>query len=383
VTGITVNDGNSGGNYVVGYVDNTTSTITAANLFVTGQTAGAKIYDGSPTAHLSGGSLSGIIEGDTVSLTQAGAFTSQHAGTGIAVTAADSLGGPSASDYMITQPTGLSANITPAHLGVNGTMVGNKVYDGTTAAPLTGGTLSGVIGGDNVLLNQAGRFASRHAGSAIEVAAADSIDGPNANDYTITQPVGLAGTITPATLSVNGTTIGNKIENGTASAPLMGGRLVGVVAGDAVSLDQAGIFASTNAGSGIAVTATDSLSGASAGDYNITQPMGLTGTILPASSNSPGTPDAPVSLALNARNQLESIFAAPQFGAVSQLARTSSSFDELSTGAENASARAESSALEYENVAAIAVSTTLGATGTLRIVNGGLRLPGNLASDDE
>jgi hypothetical protein len=41
--------------------------------------------------------------------------------------------------------------------------------------------------------------------------------------------------------------------------------LVGVIGGDTVTLTQAGTFASKNVGTGIAVTANDSIGGASAG----------------------------------------------------------------------------------------------------------------------
>jgi hypothetical protein len=65
---------------------------------------------------------------------------------------------------------------------------------------------------------------------------------------------------------------------------LTGGSLSGVIAGDAptLTLTQAGSFDSKNVGIGIGVTASDSLGGASAGNYTLTEPLGLVANITPA-----------------------------------------------------------------------------------------------------
>ncbi|HUW29017.1 MAG TPA: GLUG motif-containing protein [Sulfuriferula sp.] len=111
-TGVTLTDGNSGGNYNVAYADNTASTITPKALTVAGETALDKVYDGTTSATLAGGALAGVISGDEVSLIEAGLFATPNVGNGIAVAAVDSLGGSSAGNYAVTQPTGLTADIT-------------------------------------------------------------------------------------------------------------------------------------------------------------------------------------------------------------------------------------------------------------------------------
>ena len=382
-----------------------TGTITPASLTVTGTTVANSVYNGTTAASLTGGSLVGVIGGDTVTLAQAGSFVSKNAGTGIAVAATDTLSGASASDYSITQPVGLTGTITPASLTVTGTTVANSVYNGTTAASLTGGSLVGVIGGDTVTLAQAGSFVSKNAGTGIAVAATDTLSGASASDYSITQPVGLTGTITPDYLSVTGTTVGSKVYNGTSSAPLTGGTLVGVVPGDSVTLVQTGTFASTNAGSGIAVTVTDSLSGANAGDYSITEPTGLRGTISPATP-APAAQSPLVRVAQAASTQVQSSFASPQLGSSPQAINawptivainvpggeaTASSATDISAGSngsssnEGASTTGDASTAPPENqkVVAVNVSMKIGATGTLTIESGGLRLPSNLTVDNQ
>jgi phosphotransferase system IIA component len=113
-----------------------------------------------------------VIGGDTVTLTQSGSFASKNAGTGIAVSVTDSLGGASAGDYTLIEPTGVTGTITPATLTVSGTTAGSKVYNGNTIAALTSGSLVGLIGGDTVTLTQAGSFASKNVGTGIAVTAA-------------------------------------------------------------------------------------------------------------------------------------------------------------------------------------------------------------------
>ena len=355
-----------------------TLTINPAMLTVTGTTVGSKVYNDTTAASLTGGSLVGVIGDDTVTLTQGGNFASKNVGAGIAVTAVDGLGGAEASDYTIVEPTGLSGTITPAMLMVSGTTVGSKAYNGTTAASLTGGSLVGVIGDDTVTLTQGGDFASRNAGTGIAVTAVDGLGGADASDYTIVEPSGLSGTIVPATLMVSGTTVGSKVYNGTAAAPLAGGTLVGVVSGDTVTLNQSGLFASTSVGTGIAVTATDTLSGASADDYSIAEPTGLTGSILPAASPPSGPSDL-VLAALNARTQIVENFIYPQLGANPQVINPSSTIAVLATSADGPSDGATGS----QQAIAVNVSMKIGATGTLKIENGGLRLPSNLVMGND
>ena len=172
---------------------------------------------------------------------------------------------------------------------------------------------------------------------------------------------------TPATLTVNGTSVGTKVYDGTTAATLTGGMLIGVISGDAVSLSQSGTFASANIGTDIAVTATDSLIGANASNYSIVEPSGLTGSIVPASGSSGSsiTAPAPVAAAINTRTQIEQNLLYPQLGAVPQEIDASSTIQ------------------TSQQATTVNVSMKIGATGTLSIESGGLRLPDNLVIGNE
>ncbi len=96
--------------------------------------------------------------------------------------------------------------IQRANVTISGIAAQDKVYDGTAAAALTGGTLSGVAEGDNVQLDMTGvtaKFADKHAGTnkAVAVTGSFRLTGEDAYKYTLTQPtsaeLGLTASITP------------------------------------------------------------------------------------------------------------------------------------------------------------------------------------------
>ena len=99
-----------------------------------------------------------MVAGDDVSLDSSGAnsaFGDADVGTDKPVGCNGfTLSGADASNYTLTvSPT--TADITPKPITGSCT-VANKVYDGTTAATITGSSLNGVVAGDSVTLNTSG-----------------------------------------------------------------------------------------------------------------------------------------------------------------------------------------------------------------------------------
>lgn len=317
--------GSAAGNYTLVQPTTLTGTISQAPLTVGGLTVLTKTYDGTNAASLTGSATllaasgnaisGGIYSGDVgnVSLTTpltSGVFASANASTSAqAVTVSDSLTGSAAANYRFVVPTSLTGVITQAPLQVIGSTVASKSYDGTTLATLSNGTLAagsgntiggtGLYGGVALTLTQSGNFASANAsGIAQSVVAADSISGPGVSNYVLLQPSGLSAVISPANLTVTGTTVLSKTYNGSNVATLSGGTLApglgntiggtGVYSADAsgVTLTTAssGTFASANASTSpqaVAVADGLSLSGSALGNYVLVQPV-LTGSISPA-----------------------------------------------------------------------------------------------------
>ncbi len=87
-----------------------TQVVQAKALTIPDAVAQGKLYDGT-TAAVIAGTLSGVVSGDTVTLNATGFFASVGPALGIGVTSSSTLGGASASNYTLTQPTGLSADI--------------------------------------------------------------------------------------------------------------------------------------------------------------------------------------------------------------------------------------------------------------------------------
>jgi hypothetical protein len=88
--------------------------VNPAELTITGALAFNKVYDGTTNAVLFNLNLNGIIGSDLVTVSGGGTFASPNVGTAIPVTGNLILGGADSFKYTLVQPTGLSADITPA-----------------------------------------------------------------------------------------------------------------------------------------------------------------------------------------------------------------------------------------------------------------------------
>ena len=224
--------------------------------------------------------------GDTSNLSSPNVQTNSMLATVTGLSLGSSSNGGLASNYNALSTAGSSVSISPKVLSivtVTGSVAANKVYDGTLTATVTGGTMGGLVGSDIgstnggnaslVQLVQAGTFASKNVGNAIAVTVNDSLSGTDAGNYTLTQPTGLTANISAKPLTVAGTAVANKTYDATTAATLSNGTLVGVVLADAsnVTLTQAGTFATQNVGTGITVSAADSLGGSALGNYTLTE----------------------------------------------------------------------------------------------------------------
>ncbi|SDA86655.1 The GLUG motif-containing protein [Janthinobacterium sp. 551a] len=293
VSGITLG-GTDAGNYnLVSNISSGTADITAKALTLTGQVAGNKVYDGNAVAQLTGGSLVGLVGGETLTIGgQTAAFSDKNAGNAKTVTVSGTIlldGSGSASNYTVSDPTGLTASITPKALTVAGQVAGNKVYDGNALAQLIGGSLVGLVGGETLTIGgQTAAFSDKNAGNgkAVTISGTTLLDGSgSASNYTVSNPTGLTASITPKALTVAGQVAGNKVYDGNVVAQLNGGSLIGLVGGETLTIGgQTAAFSDKNAGNAKAVTVsgTTLLDGSgSASNYTVSDPTGLTASITP------------------------------------------------------------------------------------------------------
>jgi hypothetical protein len=218
-------------------------------------------------------------------------FADSDKGIGKIVSLTNSLlEGINAGNYSLSfagAPT-TTASISTKELTISGGFTAlNKVYDNSNGASINNVTLTlnGLLPGDDVALTAVAAFPNENVqtGKVVNLTAS-ILTGSKANNYSLSftgSPTSTAN-ITAKELTVSGALAQDKIFDGNTTATIAGATLVGVIAGDNVTLSNsaAGVFAQATIGTDIAVSTSMTLSGVDAGNYTLTQPSGLKASIL-------------------------------------------------------------------------------------------------------
>ena len=255
--------------------------ITQKAITLTGFDAANKVYDGNTTAQIvSSGSLTGVVQNDTVMVSNSGAtFDTKNAGTGKTVTLNGvQLSGADAGNYSIANTATDTANIAQKQLTIAEFAASNKVYDGNTTATIANaGKLIGVVEGDTgkvVLGNTGATFDTKNAatGKTVTLNGANITGTESANYLLAPTAVTAKADITQKAITLTGFDAANKVYDGNTTAQIVSsGSLTGVVEKDAVTVSNSGAtFDTKNAGTGKTVTLNGvALSGSDAGNYSI------------------------------------------------------------------------------------------------------------------
>lgn len=263
--------------------DNGTGTgtlvVSPKNLTISGAVANNKVYDGTTTATVdfTNAILVGVVGNDSVNLHTSGysaTFGDKNVGSAKSVTAIGvTLTGGKAGNYTLSQPTGLTANITA--LGITGAFTASsKIYDHNTTATVLTRTLAGVLAADAANVSLTGgtaTFADANVGSGKTVTLTGAtLAGTAAANYSLTSVATTTANITALGITGN-FTASNKVYDGTTTATILTRTLNGVISPDVVTLTGGtATFATANAGTGKTVTGTGfTLSGANAGNYTL------------------------------------------------------------------------------------------------------------------
>ncbi len=257
-------------------------TVNTKNLTVNGYAAANKVYDGNTSTTVSGAqNLTGIINSDDVSIQSYTAeFGDKNVGQDKSVTLTYTLTGNDAGNYHINPLTSPTANITAKELTITGASVTTKIYDASTDAEITGGSLVGVLNNEVALVSGTGTFNTKNVSTDKAVTANYSLNGTSEAiaNYSLTQPTGLAGTVTAKELTILSAAVTLKTYDANTNATITG-TLSGLVNSETVTFNETGTFNDANIGTEKAVTSACSLNGVDAGNYSLTQPTSLTGTI--------------------------------------------------------------------------------------------------------
>ena len=249
----------------------TTASITPRPVTLNGVTAADKVYDGATTATLQGGSLSGLVNGQSPTLALGtGSFATPDAGNNKAVTGTAALqdgNGALAANYQLTNPSVVTtASIAPRPVTARNVTVADKVYDGQTNATLASGELEGALPNDRVSLRLFdGRYADANAGLGKPITLGLVVAGPETLaggfNYRLTNGnLATTGNITPRPVTVSGITAASKVYDGRTTASLAGGVPANLLAGEdlAVAL-SGGSFSDANVGASKLVSGTAAL----------------------------------------------------------------------------------------------------------------------------
>jgi hypothetical protein len=278
--------GGDAGSYAIAQPTGLAAGVTPRSLSITGLSAEGKTYDGTTAAVLNTAatSLVGVIAGDDVHLDasqSAATFATRDVGTGEPVTVTGlALAGTDAGDYALEQPTGLTADITPAPLTV--TAIDRSMTYGGTVPALTFDT-GPLAPGDTVGTALSGSMATT-AGPRSPVGADPITQGTLVADPDYAMSFTAATlTIDPATLTITADdqskTYGRALVlDGT------GFTSVGLIDGDAVAgvtLTSAGAAATADVTGSPYLIAPADATGTGLGNYAISYIPG-TLTVLPA-----------------------------------------------------------------------------------------------------
>ncbi|WP_430390102.1 YDG domain-containing protein [Dyella sp. 20L07] len=264
-----------------------------------------KIYNGSTDAALTSSNFSIVGwasgEGGSINPTATASYDSSNAGARnvtAVLTPGNYIanGNTKLSNYTLVYSATGMGTINQAPLYITGVYATNKTYDTLTtdALDLSKAGLAGLVSTDvgNVALNLSGvsaNFSQKNVGNNLAVTASGfGITGSQSANYILQPVTGLYANIAKATLTLGGVSANDKIYDGNNIAQLTisgGAALTGVLGSDVVGFDGAsatGLFSTANAGTNLKVTTAGFLlTGGDAGNYQLTQPAGLTATISP------------------------------------------------------------------------------------------------------
>ncbi len=223
-----INDGNSGANYSITYVDNTTSEITSRDVAGT-FTANDKVYDGDVDATVLTQSLIGVLVADQAEVSLSGgsaSFSDRHVGDGKTVTASGmTLSGAEAGNYNLTSVAITTANITPLAITGNFTVEASKEYDGNTLATVTGRTLNNIqnVNDEVSLTDGIANYDDKNVGvGKIVTLTGYNLIGAQSGNYTLTSVGTTTADITVRTLHLTNFAADNKEYDGNTTATGLG-----------------------------------------------------------------------------------------------------------------------------------------------------------------
>ncbi len=170
----------------------TTANINKKDVALTAITADNKTYDATNAATISAGALTGTVGSEALFISGTGTFSDANASSGKTVTVADvtaltkTNGSGLWNNYHLTTTGAMTttANIDKKNVTLTGLTADNKLYNASTAAIISSGTLSGTVGSETLAISGSGTF------DTINPGVAKTVTTPNVADLTKTNGTG-------------------------------------------------------------------------------------------------------------------------------------------------------------------------------------------------
>ena len=251
------------------------SNILPRSLEVNGLVVTDKIYDGNTIATIDSSAVvfNGLIPGDDFTLVSTGSFDDKNVGVDKDVNLNNQFSGIDLVNYQIVDQTNLPGTIVAKNLSLSGIMALDKTYDGSNQAILdfSSKVLSGLVPGDDLVINTSGTYFDKHVGVNREVSISHSYSGADLENYNISAQSTDYASIRPRNLSISGIKALNKTYDGKISAELDISALVknGLVPGDELEIITSANFLDKSASVDKTVVLSHSYSGSDLPNYII------------------------------------------------------------------------------------------------------------------
>lgn len=224
----------------------------------------SKLYDGNALAAVTGGSLSGVLAGDTVNVHASASYSSSALGVNKMITVTYTLSGAQAASYLAPAPYIVNTGSIALHPltieAPNLTLA--KFKDGTTAAAVIPGQLIGVVPGENVTVSAVANYDTSSIGTNKTITVVYTLSGADAGNY-----------IAPVSyITTNGEIdrdqiTRSRVYDGTTAAAVIVGAVTDIIDGDDVTVHAAGTYDTPNVGVDKIITISYTLTGIDAGNY--------------------------------------------------------------------------------------------------------------------
>ncbi len=236
----------------------------------------SKTYDGTTTAQVTVGTLSGVLPADVanVTLSAVGTYDNASVGTGKTITVTYTLSGSASGNYSAPDnyvaSNGVIVASTGNQLSISApTLTLSKVYDGTTTAQVVAGTLTGYDPADagNVSVVATANYDDSYAGTGKAITVRYSLTGSAGKKYTIIPEVVYSnGEIVRKQLTISNTTVvATEVVNGVIVAEISSlGELHGWVP---IDEDKVGVKAYATVASDSSIVVSYTLTGSAKNNY--------------------------------------------------------------------------------------------------------------------